>query len=261
MDAHELNPASVDSPLIRLGGMIRFLRERLGLSRTSLAERSGLSLRFLAQLESGKGNISYLRLRKLAGALETDVAALIRGAEGVPSRPVSLLGMRGAGKSTVGGMLARRLGIGRVELDERVETEAGMPLAQIFELQGEAYYRQLEREALVRFLDGGEHAVLVTGGGIVTEPETFSMLRERTFTVWLKAAPRDHWDRVLAQGDRRPMRNRSDAMRELDRLWTLRSGYYAQADVTVDTSHRPVEEVVREIEEAYSKDSKEYTSS
>ena len=254
-------PAPTDPALIRLGDLIRFHRERLGLSRAALAERSDLSLRFLAQLEAGKGNISYLRLRKLAGALETDTAALVRGAEDVTDRPVALLGMRGAGKSTVGVMLAQRLGTERVELDERVEAEAGMPLGQIFELQGESYYRRLEREALARFLGEGKPAVLVTGGGIVTEPETFSLLRERTFTVWLKASPRDHWDRVLAQGDRRPMHNRSDAMEELDRLWTSRSGYYALADVTVDTSRRPPAEVVQEIEEAYAKDSREYSSS
>jgi XRE family aerobic/anaerobic benzoate catabolism transcriptional regulator len=205
----------------------------------------------LAQLERGDGNISYLRLRQVAQALETDVTDLVRRAEDADGRPPAVLGLRGAGKSTVGGLLARRLRIRLLELDELVEEEAGMSLGQIFELQGEPYYRQLEREALTRFLAGGEPAVLAVGGGIVTEPRTYDLLRRRAFTIWLKASPRDHWHRVLAQGDRRPMHNRPDAMIELERLWTARARYYALADLTVETFRRTAEEVTKEIEEAY----------
>jgi XRE family aerobic/anaerobic benzoate catabolism transcriptional regulator len=234
--------------LEHLGSAIRDLRHRLGFSRTELARRSGLSLRFLAQLESGEGNISYLRLRRLAQALSIDLGLLLERADRRIERPAVLLGMRGAGKSTVGGVLACNLGVPLLEIDEMVEREAGLALGQIFELQGESYYRQLERDALSRFLATGTRAILAAGGGIVTETETFALLRRHTFTIWLKASPQDHWDRVLAQGDRRPMRNRPDAMEELEQLWAARARSYSRADLVVQTSHRSVEEVVEEIE-------------
>ena len=237
--------------LARLGTEIRFQRGHLGFSRSALAARSGVSLRFLAQLEAGEGNISYLRLRRVAEALGSDPATLIQGAEERTSRPLALLGMRGAGKSSVGKALARRMGVRFLELDELVEVEAGMSLAQIFELQGERYYRRLEREALTRFFAGGEQAILAVGGGIVTEPETFSLLQRRTVTIWLKAPAGEHWDRVLAQGDPRPMRDHPDAMAELERLWSIRARLYAEAHKTVDTMQKSAEEVAIEIEKSY----------
>ena len=242
--------------LLHLGAVVRALRERAGLTRSRLAADSGVSLRFLAQLEGGEGNISYLRLRRVAEALGSDVASLVRSAEKHTQRSPALLGMRGAGKSTVGSALAKVLDVPFLELDDLVEAEAGLPLAQIFELQGEDFYRQIEREALVRFLAGEALAVLATGGGIVTKPETFSLLRGRAFTVWLKATPREHWDRVVAQGDHRPMQNRPDAMAELERLWTVRARMYAGADLIVETSTREVDDVVRDIDAAYSRSSK-----
>jgi len=235
--------------LSRLGKEVRALRQGLGLSRAQLAERSGLSLRFLAQLEGGEGNISYVRLRRLAVALEVDMAALLERAEGgaVRVRATALLGMRGAGKSTVGKMLSERMGVPFLEIDELVEREAGMSLAQIFDLQGEAYFRQIEQESLMRVLSTGAPAVLATGGGVVTEPETFAFLCRHAYTIWLQATPQDHWDRVLAQGDRRPMKNRPDAMEELERLWSERARAYGRADLVVSTSHRDAEDVVGEI--------------
>jgi XRE family aerobic/anaerobic benzoate catabolism transcriptional regulator len=239
--------------LVRLGETVRSLRENLGLTRTELAVRSGISLRFLAQLEAGDGNISFLRLCRLARALGTEVSALTRSADRGEGRPPALLGMRGAGKSTIGKILAREMRIPFLELDDLVEAEAGMPLGQIFELQGEAYYRKLERDVLARHLSGGIRAVLAAGGGIVTEPETFALLKRETFTVWLKAAPRDHWVRVLGQGDRRPMRNRPEAMTDLERLWTARARLYAGADRIVETSGCSPEEAAREILSAYAR--------
>lgn len=233
--------------LARLGAVVRARRRALGLSQARVAERSGLSLRFLAQLETGAGNISYLRLCRVAEALEMEAAALVERAQ-TPSAgrgTVVLLGMRGAGKSTVGPLLADRLGVPFYELDDLVEEAAGMPLDQIFELQGEAYYRRLEREALSRFLDRDEPAVLAAGGGIVTERQSVAWLKRHTRTVWLKAEPRDHWNRVLAQGDRRPMQDRPDAMQELERLWAERSRIYAQSDFIVETSGTTAEAVCR----------------
>ena len=240
--------------LRRLGSEIRFQRGRLGVSRSSLAARSGVSLRFLAQLEAGEGNISYLRLRRVAEALGSDPAALIQGAEERTSRPLALLGMRGAGKSSVGKLLARRMGVRFLELDELVEVEAGMSLAQIFELQGEPYYRRLEREALTRFFSGSEQAVLAVGGGIVTESETFSLLGRQTVTIWLKAPAEEHWDRVLAQGDKRPMLGNREAMADLQRILQDREALYAKADMefsTTDVALGPaVDELLALIEEA-----------
>lgn len=203
----------------------------------TLAQRADVSERFLAQVESGDGNISVARLQDVALALGTEAAELLSTRSlAAPERVVALLGLRGAGKSTLGPDVARRIGVGFFELDALVAREAGMPLATIFEMHGEAWFRRLELRVLRSFLDTHSSAVLATGGSIVSWRETYDLLRARAVTIWLKARPQDHWDRVLRQGDARPMRNRDNAMAELKSLLRTRKPLYALADHVVHTS-------------------------
>src|SRR5262249_5299374 len=149
---------------------------------------------------------------------------------------VSLVGLRGAGKSTIGKALARRLGTAFVELDALIEKEANLSLAELFSLHGEAYYKRLAYDILLKLLPQDKSIVIATGGSIVTDPETWQLLKRRTHTVWIKATPEDHWKRVLGQGDTRPMANRTSAMAELRAILSQRSPVYAEASQTIDTS-------------------------
>lgn len=240
--------------LAALGERVRALRGQRGWTLQQLARRARLSPRFLVQVESGAANISVRKLAGLAAALETSLAALLAA----PSRRqrharaalpvVALLGLRGAGKSTIGRRLARRLRLPFVELDRRVEEAAGMSLDELFALHGESYYRQLEREALQRILAEGRPVVMATGGGLPTAPETYALLRAHAFTVWLRAQPEDHWNRVVQQGDRRPMADHPEAMAELRRLLARREPLYSEAAATVDTSRLGVEGACAAIE-------------
>lgn len=238
-----------DALLAQVGARVRAARDEAGLSRRALAEAAGLSERFLAQLETGTGNISLARFAAVADALGTTPSELLAGlAAEAPRRPaIALLGVRGAGKSTVGQALARRLKVPFVEVDREIEQAAGLRLQQIFELHGEAYYRKVEREVLRRLLARRAPMVLATGGSIVSDDANYALLRGRCRTVWLKARAQDHWDRVVAQGDRRPMAERSHAFAELEQLLAARAGRYALADHTVDTSKRPAAAVVDEL--------------
>jgi XRE family aerobic/anaerobic benzoate catabolism transcriptional regulator len=212
-----------------------------------LAEQSGLSVRFLVQVEAGTGNISVRRLADLARALKMAAADLLTDGDADAPRVVALLGLRGAGKTTIGRQLARRLHVRFVELDKRIEQIASLSLAEIFSLYGDEHYRRLERDALADVLNEGRAAVLATGGGIVTSPDTYAMLKKSAVTVWLRASPEDHWTRVLRQRDRRPMADRPQAMADLRAILAAREPLYANADRTVDTSGRDVGDIVDEL--------------
>lgn len=225
-------------PLQPLGDAVRRARQSEGLTLKDLATRSGLSPRFLSDLEHGKGNISIGRLLQVGRALNARLQDLVAPLDETGSGPaLALVGLRGAGKTTVGQQAALRLGRRFVELDDEVSTAAGLPLSQIFEIHGEAYYRRLERETLRRLLvDPGDGLVIATGGGIVTDPESWALLRSRARTVWLQAEPEHHYQRVMDQGDMRPMANRPGAMAELRAILTARAPLYAEADARIDTS-------------------------
>lgn len=233
-----------------LGAAVRAARTERGLTLRALAKTARVSERFLVQLETGEGNISVARLADVADALGTSASELLaRGAEHPAGldRVVALLGLRGAGKTAIGQRLALALGVPFVELDALVTERAGMSLPSIFEIHGEAWFRRVEREALEHFLDGAKAAVLATSGSLVSDARTFEVLRARARTVWLKARAAEHWDRVVAQGDVRPMSGRANAKSELRALLALRTPLYAQADLTIDTSGLSLDEATRRV--------------
>jgi XRE family aerobic/anaerobic benzoate catabolism transcriptional regulator len=269
----------VDPALLqRLGDRVRETRARRGMTRKILARDSGVSERYLAQLESGRGNASVLVLSQIAQALNLPVADLLRdendqsveltliqqllkrlpaaklakvraqlvrdygSAYGARENRIALIGLRGAGKSTLGAALAKHLGVPFVELDHEVEAEAGTSLHEIFLLHGQAGYRRYERRALERTLEKNDRCVIATGGSIVSEPGTYDLLLSACLTVWLRAAPEEHMARVAAQGDYRPMAGNREAMDDLRRILAGREALYAQADVTIDTAGRTVEQ-------------------
>lgn len=234
--------------LIELGRRLRESRQRAGLSVTALAERAAVSRRYVTDAEAGRANLSVLKLADLAQALGLPLRELVDlPASAHRGERIALVGLRGAGKSTVGRALALSLEVPFIELDQRVEQIAGMTLAEIFHLHGEDHFHRLEREALEQVLSEGERMVIATGGSIVASPETFDRLRETCRTVWLKAEPHDHFQRVLEQGDRRPMANRPRAMGELVSILATRAPRYARCEIAVETSGRSVEPLVDEI--------------
>ena len=259
-----------------VGRRVRELRERRGMTRKALAHEAEVSERYLGLLEAGEGNISIVLLRRVTSALnarltevlEPETAAgterrlVARLLESVPPnrfeglvlrlmhdygreeaarrQRIALIGLRGAGKSTLGPRLAAELQCRFVELDAEIERESGLPLAELFSLYGQAGFRRFERRCLERLLAEPAPLVLAAGGGIVAETETFELLLAHCYTVWLRASPEEHMARVIAQGDLRPMAGNAEAMDDLRRILIARDPLYRKADAVVDAGGQDV---------------------
>lgn len=237
-----------DSLLTLLGRRIRLKRLRAGLTLRALAGAAAISPRFLMDVEAGRGNISVRRLAALADALGTDLGDLVSASGTDTTRPiVALLGLRGAGKTSVGRRLARRLTVPFLELDTVIAERAGLALGEVFSLYGEDYYRRLEREVLTERLTAARPCVIAVGGGLVTAADTFALLRRHAVTVWLRARPIDYWNRVVKQGDQRPMKEHPQARDALRDLIARREPLYRQADVTIDTAGLTVAQTVARV--------------
>jgi XRE family transcriptional regulator, aerobic/anaerobic benzoate catabolism transcriptional regulator len=282
--------------LTELGARVRAWRARRGMTRKQLAADSGLSERFLADVESGRGNVSINSLQAAARALNITVLELLQDAprpamarvqsvlatmddvqldqaqallaanfgradqKGREKR-VALIGLRGAGKSTLGAQLAAERGVPFVELDREIEREAGTSMNEILLLHGQAGYRRYESRALLRIAeDHADGMVMTTGGSLVSERETFDLLQSRFFCVWLKASPEEHMSRVVAQGDLRPFYTNhagddhfeqgamGEAMEDIRRILASREALYARADAVVDTAGRSVKQSFKDLE-------------
>lgn len=257
--------------LEQLGQRVRTMRALRGMSRKVLAKVSGISERYIAQLESGKGNVSIVLLRRVSNAMGAHLEDLIPAGEPAPDWPVirdllrkatpvqiaqardvlsgqgasaqrtsfsgiALIGLRGAGKSTLGKMLAKKIGWSFVELNKEIERQNGLSVAEIIALYGQEGFRRMEQAALGQLLARKELMVLATGGGIVSEPLTFDRILQSFYTIWLKAKPEEHMARVRSQGDLRPMADDRSAMAELRTILLSREPLYARANAVVDTS-------------------------
>ena len=262
-------PPPTDSLLLRdLAQRIRTLRKARSLTRKNLSVLADVSERHLAQLESGEGNISIVLLNRIAAALNTSLAQIFAEEQHPSSSEISprikrvaLIGLRGAGKSTLGQKLAETRNIPLIELDREIEKETGMPLADIFSLYGQSGYRAIERRTLERVTNEYDRAVFSIGGGVVNEPETYDFLRANCFTVWIKAKPQEHMDRVVAQGDFRAMAGNDRAMDDLRRILHSREPLYRQADMTLDTSNANVEESFARLQSALASSASTHTTS
>jgi len=233
--------------LDQLGSRLRTARNAAGLNVSDLARAAGVSRRYVTEAEAGRANLSVVKLAELAHALGLPLADLCRIQVSKTVERVALVGLRGAGKSTIGPRLAQQFDAPFIELDRRVEEAAGMALSEIFNVHGEAGFHRFESEALERVLSEGERVVLAAGGSIVTSPNSFRRLLSSCRTVWLRARPADHFQRVIDQGDLRPMQDRPRAMAELEAILAAREKNYSRAEIEVETSGRGIDETVAEI--------------
>ncbi len=285
-----MSDVEAKATLVELGARVRAWRARRGMTRKQLAADSGLSERFLADVESGKGNVSINSLEAAARALNISILELLQDAprpalarvQGLLGRlddsqldqayalmgstfglgdalgreqRIALIGLRGAGKSTLGLKLAAERGVPFIELDREIEREAGTSMNEILLLHGQAGYRRYERRALFRIAeDHADGVVMTTGGSIVSERETFDLLQSRFYCVWLKASPEEHMARVVAQGDMRPFDATrgatNEAMEDIRRILSSREALYARADAVVDTAARTLKQSLRDLERA-----------
>ncbi len=269
--------------LAGMGERVRQFRARRGMTRKILARDSGVSERYLAQLEGGHGNISILLLRRVATAMGLPLADLLqdgperpveyalarqildglpagelgsayralaqttgRGTPGTRAGRIALIGLRGAGKSTLGRRLAEQFKVPFVELAELIAEESGTSLSEIFSLYGQAAYRRYERRALERAI-AHERAVIATGGSIVSEAATYELLLRSCHTVWIAATPAEHMGRVMAQGDLRPMQASREAMADLKRILENRRALYGKADAVIETSGKAIDASAAEL--------------
>ena len=270
--------------LAQVGVRVRNARNRRGMARKDLARESGVSERYLAQLEAGLGNISILLLRQIAGAVGVPLGTLVRDGPERPAehglieqwlerlgpealaetyqllsarfgptlragreRRIALIGLRGAGKSTLGRGLAAQLGVPFFDLGVEIERDSGMSLSEIFSLSGQATYRRLERRCLERLIATHAAAVIETGGSLVSEAGTYELLLQACYTIWLRAAPEEHMARVMRQGDFRPMAASTEAMADLRRMLEERTPLYARADAAVDTAGKSEKQSLRDL--------------
>ena len=236
--------------LARLGERVRTWRRGQQMTRKALAELSQVSERYLAQLEGGHGNISVLLLRRVARAMGAPLEHLVREDDVARTARIALIGLRGAGKSTLGEKLAEALGVPFIELDREVERDAGARLDEVFALYGQDAFRRFERRALERVLNQNERAVIATGGSLVTDPSSYELLLERCYCVWLKASAHEHMSRVMAQGDLRPFKGRSAALDEIRKLLADRERLYARAPLSLDTSGKTIRQSLQELRKA-----------
>lgn len=261
----------------RVGDRVRSARGLRQMSRRALSEASGVSPRYLAQLEGGQGNISIGLLFRVAEALGVSIETLLSASEispearrmgeafagadavtqdrvrgllsGATSKAgrVCLIGLRGAGKSTLGAAAAKALDAPFIELNRAIEAAGGMPIGEIMGLYGPEGYRQLEADALDKIVAEQDRAVVAVAGGIVSDAQTFDRLLDRFHTIWIKASPEEHMARVRAQGDTRPMDGNPQAMAQLRLILTSREAEYGRADTVLDTSGQGVEASLTEL--------------